>query len=64
METPPNLQVYDLGHLGLPLLHLSAFGGAGGRVVELEGGPLVLNLALHHETAGSLMGEGRYYLLE
>jgi len=34
------------------------------RLVELEGRPLVLNLAPHHETAVRLLGAGRYYLLE
>jgi transposase len=34
------------------------------RLVELEGRPLVLNLASHHETAVRLLGAGRYYLLE
>jgi transposase len=34
------------------------------RLVELEGRPLVLNLAPHHETAVCLLGAGRYYLLE
>jgi hypothetical protein len=33
-------------------------------LVELEGGPLVLNLAPRHETAVRLLGAGRYYLLE
>jgi hypothetical protein len=34
------------------------------RLVELEGRPLDLNLAPHHETAVRLLGAGRYYLLE
>jgi transposase len=34
------------------------------RLVELEGRPLVLNLAPHHETAVRLLGAQRYYLLE
>jgi hypothetical protein len=34
------------------------------RLVELEGRPLVLNLAPHRETAVRLLGVGRYYLLE
>jgi transposase len=34
------------------------------RLVELEGRPLVLNLAPHQETAVRLLGAGRYYLLE
>ena len=34
------------------------------RLVELEGRPMVLNLAPHHETAVRLLGAGRYYLLE
>ncbi len=34
------------------------------RLVELEGRPLVLNLAPHHETAVRLLGAGRYCLLE
>ncbi len=34
------------------------------RLVELEGRPLVLNLAPHHETAVRLLGAERYYLLE
>ena len=33
-------------------------------LVELEGRPLVLNLAPHHETAVRLLGAQRYYLLE
>jgi hypothetical protein len=53
----PGLKLYDLGHLGLPPLHLSAFGGARGQA-------LVLNLAPRHETAVRLLGAGRYYLLE
>ena len=57
MSAQPDLKVYDLGHLGLPPLHLSALGG-------LEGGPLVLNLAPRHVIAVRLLGAGRYYLLE
>ena len=34
------------------------------RLVVLEGRPLVLNLAPHHETAVRLLGAERYYLLE
>ncbi len=34
------------------------------RLVELEGRPMVLNLAPHHETAVRLLGAQRYYLLE
>jgi transposase len=34
------------------------------RLVELEGRPLVLNLAPHHEAAVRLLGAQRYYLLE
>ena len=34
------------------------------RLVELEGRPLVLNLAPHHETVVRLLGAQRYYLLE
>jgi len=34
------------------------------RLVELEGRPLVLNLAPHRETAVRLLGAGRYYPLE
>ena len=34
------------------------------RLAELEGRPLVLNLAPHHETAVRSLGAGRYYLLE
>jgi hypothetical protein len=33
-------------------------------LVELEGRPLVLNLAPRHETAVRLLGVGRCYLLE
>ncbi len=34
------------------------------RLVELEGRPLVLNLAPHHKTAVRLLGAGRYCLPE
>jgi len=34
------------------------------RLVELEGRPLVLNLAPRHEIVARLLGAGRYYLLE
>jgi hypothetical protein len=34
------------------------------RLVDLEGRPIVLNLAPHHETAVRLLGAQRYYLLE
>jgi hypothetical protein len=34
------------------------------RLVELEGRPMVLNLAPHHEAAVRLLGAQRYYLLE
>jgi len=34
------------------------------RLVVLEGRPLVLNLAPHHETAVCPLGAPRYYLLE
>jgi hypothetical protein len=33
-------------------------------LVELEGRPLVLNLAPHYQTAVRLLGAGRYYLLK
>ncbi len=33
------------------------------RLVELEGRPLVLNLAPNHETVARLLGAGGYYLL-
>jgi len=34
------------------------------RLVELEGRPLVLNLAPRHVISVRLLGAGRYYLLE
>jgi len=39
VSAQPDLKLYDLGHLGLPPLHLSAFGGAGGQAPGPQPGP-------------------------